>query len=126
MEKSDAIVSADLIRSEFDRLGVEVEIETKKKTLSSQWVVRVVRREAIPMHEFISRSMYQDYLTRVPAILSSDVKHTLKESSSGAPTLSAELNISIHFTPDQIKKLVTNFEERIDSAVARLAMSATF
>lgn len=126
MKKSEALVSAGILRSEFERLGVEVEIESRKKVLSSQWVVRVVRREAIPMHEFISRSMYEDYLTLVPSILSNDVKHALKVSSYGAPMLSAELTITIFFTPAQITALVANFEQRLYSAVSRLAMSSPF
>ncbi len=85
MNQQDARESAETLEAMFEPLGVDYYIEVKKKALSSQWIVRVARSEQISMHTNISRSMHNDYLTRIPALLSKDVKHSLKEDSAGIP-----------------------------------------
>lgn len=123
MNQQEARECAETLEAEFEALGVDYYIQAKKKALSSKWIVHVVRFVEIPMSRNISRSMFQDYLTRVPGVLSKDVKHSLKENPAGIPTLTLELHIAMNFTEEQLSRLVEEFESRIGDARFILAAS---
>jgi hypothetical protein len=100
-------------------------ITSTKGALSRTWKVEIERIQAISSQRFISKSMYSDYLNKIPQILPAPLKHKLKDTASG-PALFVRLSFTTIGNFVNLTALLAAVEEQIDSAAFRLSVSAPF